>query len=80
MTLPDWKVEDYFVDFEDIHFSGYITEAPLPMKVGWVTRYLHDVIFPDAIKAVVHGGEMSGLLLGFSVVEYLSGYYSGRKS
>jgi hypothetical protein len=50
------------------------------MKVGWITKYLHDVIFPDAIKAVVHGGELSGLLLGFSIVEYLAGYYARKGS
>lgn len=55
MTLPDWKVEDYLVDFEDIVFNGNKVDAPLPMKVGWVTQYLHDVIFPDAVKAIVNG-------------------------
>ena len=80
MTLPDWNVDDYLVSFDDIHFSGYVVDAPLRMKVGWVLRYLHDVIFPDAIRAIVNGGELSGLLLGFSIVEYLSGYYAGKQS
>lgn len=80
MTLPDWKAEDYFVDFEDITFTGHIVNAPLEMKTGWIIRYLHEVIFPDAIKAVVNGGELAGLLLGFSIVDYLAGYFVGKNS
>jgi len=78
--LPDWNVENYLFDFEDIHFSGNIVDAPLPVKVGWVTRYLHDIIFPDVIRAITHGGELSGLLLSFSIVDYLAGYFVGRRS
>ena len=80
MTLPDWNPDDYLVSFEDIHFSGYVVDAPLAMKVGWIMRYLYDDIFPDAIKAIVNGGALSGLLLGFSILEYLAGYYAGRSS
>jgi len=80
MTLPNWKPEDYFVDFEPVYYGGPIKNAPLVMKVGWVLRYLHDVIFPDAIKAVVNGGELAGLLLSFSIVDYLTGYFAGKSS
>lgn len=80
MTLPNWKAEDYFVNFDDIHFSGPIVNAPLEMKIGWITKFLHDIIFPDAIRAVANGGELSGLLLGFSVVDYLAGYFAGKNS
>ena len=80
MTLPDWKAEDYEVQFEDIYFEGPIVNAPLEMKIGWIVKYLHDVIFPDAIRAVVNGGELSGLLLAFSIVDYLAGYFVGRNS
>jgi hypothetical protein len=80
MTLPDWKPEDYFADFEDINFSGPIVNAPLEMKAGWIMKYLHDIIFPDAIKAIVSGGELSGLLLGFCIVDYLAGYFAGKSS
>jgi hypothetical protein len=80
MTSPDWNPEDYFVDFEPVYYEGPIVDAPLVMKTGWIMRYLHDIIFPDAIKAVVNGGEISGLLLGFSIVDYLAGYFSGKSS
>jgi hypothetical protein len=80
MTLPDWKAENYYVQFEDIYFEGPIVNAPLEMKIGWIMKYLNEVIFPDAVKAVVHGGELSGLLLAFSIVEYLAGYFVGRSS
>ncbi len=80
MTLPDWKAEDYLFDFEDITFTGDIVNAPLEMKTGWIMRYLREVVFPDAIKAVVNGGELSGLLLGFSIVDYLAGYFVGNRS
>jgi hypothetical protein len=80
MTLPNWKAEDYFVEFEDVYFEGFIVEAPLVVKVSRTMQYLHEIIIPDAIKAVIGGGELSGLLLGFSIVEYLAGYFSGRSS
>ena len=81
MTLPNWNAEDYFFEFEKVTFpGGPIVNAPLEMKIGWIVKYLHDVIFPDAIKAVVNGGELSGLLLSFSIVDYLSGYFIGGTS
>lgn len=80
MTLPDWKAEDYYVDFEPIYYEGPIIHAPLIRKVGWVLQYLGDIVFPDAIRAVVNGGELSGLLLGFSIVDYLAGYFAGKKA
>jgi hypothetical protein len=80
MTLPDWKAEDYFVNFEDITFTGRIVDAPLEMKTSLVLRYLHEVIFPDAIKSIANGGELAGLLLVFSIVDYLAGYFVGNKS
>lgn len=80
MTLPNWNADDYLVDFEDITYTGPIVNAPLEMKAGWIMKYLHDVIFPDTIKAIVNGSELSGLLLGFSIVDYLAGYFAGRKS
>ncbi len=80
MTLPNWKAEDYFVDFEDIYFEGPIVNAPIEVKISMIMRYLQEIIFPDAIKAVVSGGELSGLLLSFSIVDYLAGYFVGKKS
>lgn len=80
MTLPDWNSDNYLVDFEPIYFEGKIVDAPLIRKTGWIIQYLQDVIFPDAIKAVVSGGELSGLLLGFSIVDYLAGYFAGKNS
>jgi hypothetical protein len=80
MTLANWNSADYLVEFKDIVYSGPIIGAPLEMKAGWITKYLHEVIFPDAIKAVGHGGALSGLLMGFAVVEYLAGYFAGHQS
>lgn len=80
MTLPEWNPDNYLVDFEDIHYSGPIVDAPLAMKTGLIMRYLHDDIFPQAIKAVLNGCDVAGLILGFSIVDYLSGYFSGKNS
>jgi hypothetical protein len=80
MTLPDWKAEDYFVKFEDTYFEGLIVKAPLVVKTSWIMRYLHKIIFPDAMKALMSGGELSSLLLGFSIVDYLAGYFAGKSS
>lgn len=80
MTLPDWNPEDYRVDFEMVYYEGPVVDAPLVMKIGWIMKYLHEDIFPDAIKAVVGGGELAGLLLGFSIVDYLAGYFVGKQS
>jgi hypothetical protein len=80
MTLLDWDSDKYLVDFETISYEGPITDAPFVLKVGWITRYLAEIIFPDAIKSVVNGGELAGLLLTFSIVDYLAGYYVGKRS
>lgn len=81
MTLPNWTGEDYLFEFETPPpFTGPIVNAPLVIKVGRVMSYLHELIIPDAIKAVVGGGELSGLLLSFSIVEYLAGYFAGKSS
>lgn len=80
MTLPDWNPEDYFVEFDPVNYSGPVVDAPIEMKLGWIMKYLHDDIFPDAIKAVLNGGEIAGLLLGFSIVDYVTGYFVGQKS
>jgi hypothetical protein len=80
MTLVDWNPKDYYVDFEPVHYEGPIVKAPFVMKAGWIIRYLHEVIFPDALKAITNGGELAGLLLSFSIVDYLAGYFAGKQS
>jgi hypothetical protein len=80
VTLPNWKAEDHYVAFEDITYTGPVVDAPLEMKTGWIMKYLHEVIFPDAMKAIVNGSELAGLLLGFSIVDYLAGYFAGKSS
>ena len=80
MTLPNWKPEDYYIDFESFRYTGNIVDAPIVFKVISVIKYLSEQIFPDAILAIQNGGELSGLLLVFSTIEYLTGYYSGKNS
>jgi hypothetical protein len=80
VTLPDWRAENYFVEFDPIEYSGPVVDAPIEMKIGWIMKYLYNDIFPDAIKAVVNGGEIAGLLLGFAIVDYVTGYFVGRAS
>lgn len=80
MTLPDWIPDNYLLDFEPQSYTGFIVKAPLVFKAIWINKYLHEDIFPDAINAVVNGSELSGLLLGFSIVDYLAGYFSGKCS
>ena len=80
MTLPDWNVEDYLFEFEPIQYTGRLVDAPLIFKTGKVLGFLHDSIFSDAFKALKCGAELSALLMGFSIIEYLAGYYTGRRT
>ena len=81
MTLPDWKAEDYyFANFEPITYSGLLVNAPIELKVFKVLKYLNDTVIPDAMKAILNGAELSGLLLVFSIVDYLAEFYSGKST
>jgi hypothetical protein len=68
------------MDFEPIEYTGRVVDAPIELKVGRITKYLMEDIFPDAIRAVEGGSEIAGLLLGFATLEYIVGYFVGKQS
>ena len=80
MLIPDYDPDKYKFEFEDIYYEGYLVNAPIIWKVGRIAKYLHDHVFPDAKRAVAVGSELSSLLLAFSIVEYLAGFYAGKQS
>ncbi|MGV8027217.1 MAG: hypothetical protein AB2L18_11720 [Anaerolineaceae bacterium] len=80
MTLPTWNVNDYVFDFKDVFYSGPLVNAPIELKVDKVITYLNELVFPDAITAIMQGAELSGTLLSISTVEYLAGYFSGKQA
>lgn len=80
MLLPDYDPKTHPVIFEDINYSGNLVDAPIIWKVGRVIRYLHDDVFREASRAVNLGLDLSSLLISFSIVEYLAGFYAGRQS
>jgi len=79
LTLPNWNQDDYLVSFKDFEYSGPITEAPIIFKAIKVFEFLFKDIFPDAFRALNCGAELSALLLCFSTIEYLAGYYCGSE-
>jgi hypothetical protein len=79
MTLDNWNPNDYIVDFPDINYSGEIVNAPVIWKIGQITKYIY-VVLHDAINAIANGSELSGLVLGLSTLDYLAGYYAGKKT
>jgi hypothetical protein len=80
MTLKNWNPEDYRFDYEPVYYQGEIVKAPLIHKAIEVYKYLLGFIIPDAAKAFKSGGELSCLLTTFCIVDYLTGYYSGKQS
>ena len=80
MIIPDYQPEKYPFAFEDIRFKGFLVDGPIIWKVGRVMQYLHDSVFPEANRSVSLGLDLSSLLLCFSTVEYLSGFYAGHQS
>ena len=80
MTLPDWKAEDYYSNFESFFYSGPLVNAPIELKATKILQYLRDTVIPDAMKAISYNSELSGLLLVFSVVDYLAGFYCGKNT
>ena len=80
MTLPNWNPDEYLVSFDDIRYTGPIIEAPLIFKANKVFEFLHKDIFPDAFRALRCKADLSSLLLCFSIIEYLAGYYCGSQN
>lgn len=80
MTLPDWKDENYHVNFEPFTYTGSLVDARIELKTLKIRRYLLDTVIPDAKRAILVGSELSGLLLVFSTVDYLTGFYCGKKT
>jgi len=80
LTLANWNPDNYEFDFEPVYYEGEMIHAPLIFKADKVFKYLITIVFPDAEKAFRGGGEISCLLMTFSIVEYITGYHSGKQS
>jgi hypothetical protein len=80
MTIKDWDPDEYEFDFGQEYYEGEVVNAPLTHKASHVFRYLLENMIPDAVRAYKGGGELSCLLTTFCIVEYLTGYFSGKQS
>lgn len=80
MTDSNWNINDYKLSFDDIVFTGNVVDAPVNWKIGQIINYFHNTVIKDAINAILHGSELSGLTLGISALDYLAGYYSGHET
>lgn len=79
MTLKNWDSEKYKVNFPDISYTGEIINAPVIWKIGQITEYIM-LVLRDAYKAAANGSELSGLALGVSIIDYLAGYFVGKRT
>jgi hypothetical protein len=81
MTDKNWNVEDWFMDFPGPQpYTGPITGMPLPSKIHRVSDFLLGAIMQEAFRCVGMEAELGGLLLCLASVDYISGFFAGRKS
>jgi hypothetical protein len=80
MTLPNWNPDDFLLDFEDIHYSGPIIDAPTTYKVMLVSKYIFTEVLKNAKIASMAEADLAALTLALVSIDYLSGYYSGKAS
>jgi hypothetical protein len=75
----EWDPSRYQFDFPDITYEGPLTEAPLPFKVCKVSVFLMAVL-KDAVSCLRIGAELPALLAGLAAVDYVAGFYAGRRT
>ena len=77
---PNWKVEDYFVDFPDIAWpGGELVDMPLELKIRKVDEHLMNVL-REATRCLAIEAELGAAMLGLAAIDYLAGFRYGRKS
>jgi hypothetical protein len=80
MTDATWNENDYDLSFDDISYTGNVINAPINWKIGQIRNYFHGLVIKDAKNAMLCGSMLSGLTLGISSLDYLAGFYCGRKT
>ena len=81
MTLDNWNVEDYFVDFEELPpFTGPITALPIEYKVHQINTYILGNIGGEIQNCVSSKSEIACMLLCLASIDYLAGYYFGKET
>ena len=77
---PDWKIEDYFVDFGDIVWpGGQLIDLPLEMKLDKVRKHVFAVL-QEAKSCLSIKSELAAAVLALAVVDYLAGFHSGKQT
>jgi len=80
MTDPNWNLDDYQFDFGTVGpYTGSIVHMPIELKMNRIRVYLMEGILPQAKRSLAVQAELPSLLL-LAVVDYLSGFFAGRKS
>jgi hypothetical protein len=80
MTISNWNPDDFKISFPLQKHKGSVVRASTQWKVAHVSNYIQNSVIRDAINATQNGSKLSGLVLGISAVDYLTGYYKGHKT
>lgn len=80
MTDQDWNVEDYFAQFPDPPpYTGPVINMPLSMKVWKVGQFITEVT-KEVHRCLGVQADLSALLLCLATVDYMAGFFAGRRT
>ena len=71
--------EDFYVQFDPIHYEGALVDAPLPLKIYKVNSYLGEVL-KSCRRCLTVDAEIPAVITTLAAVDYLAGFFSGQES
>jgi len=71
--------EDFFVQFDPIHYEGPLVDAPLPLKIYKVDSYVAEVL-KSCRRCLTIDAEIPAVITTLAAVDYLAGFFSGHES
>ena len=74
-----WNPDDLVFDFPDVTYSGPLVGLPLPGKVWKVNSYVM-AILKQGVVCLSAGAEIPPLLTGLATVDYLAGFWAGKRT
>lgn len=81
MTNRQWDPENYKFEFPDVPaYEGPLVDMPLIHKVEKVRQFLVGDVLPEAKRCLDVHAELAALLLSLAAVDYLAGFYVGKKT
>lgn len=80
MTLPNWKDEDYLIEFPEENSQVPQDILERRKKAFDISKYLLTDILATYERANRAGYELGALFVTLAAVDYLAGYYCGYKT